>query len=561
MDSPAHAGHSSKSTAVVSDHLPDGPTIFFVAARDSTAGPYTAAELQARLANGALTPENLVCLPGWREWRRVADVPELAGLNPVSAADSAPPTLPSSTASAGQNSTQATGLHGLRQPLLAPQAVAGPITPKNPLLPAWSAVRSLVLRCHAGLRLPRWVELGILTTVGAVLVLVVVLQAVRLKNSSDLTRAREATEANARAARIAEAKAAAEKLAREQAENQARIARIRADTEAKAEAELKTIAEVRARAGEGDRAAQVQLAKLLDCQASTAALLTRSDLSDGWRYSYQLEALNMRATNASANSANNFFRGKRWHDHPLPAEALDMYRRAAEQGSAEAQVALGDAFGRFTKLNHAAHPIILVAVPAFAADTLSYGFCFADQQEESARLAGVPRNESEAFKWYYRAAQQGDPYAQGQVAAAYLNGKGGVIRSEMEACKWDILSGELSGEEMLGFVTLSPAQKAAVISWVRAFKPTGPDVELVAANRVKVFAERRARKQAEEKQQNMETLARMNAASPTYSDYRKVMDAAVDLFHPNASPAEKSKAADEAARELLRNGGRLPPPR
>lgn len=478
-------------------------------------------------------------------------MPELAGLNPVSAADSAPPTLPSTTASVGQNSTVVTGLHGLRQPLLAPQAVAGPITPKNPLLPAWSAVRSLVLRCHAGLRLPRWVELGILTTVGAFVVLVVFLQAVRLKNSFALKRARETTEANARVASIAKARADAEKIAREQAEQQERRAKIRADAEAKAEAERSAIAEVRAKANEGDRKAQLQLAKLLDGQASAAAWLACSSdcgcntLWRRWgrtsdehsRYAAQLAALNERATNVSANSANSFFRGKHWHDHPLPAEALDMYRRAAEQGSAEAQVALGDAFGPFTDLNHAVHPIDVLR-PAYEDDGPGYGFSFAEQQKESARLAGVPRNESEAFKWYYRAAQQGDVYAQGQIANALAFGKH-VMKNPVESCKWALLSGESES-----FPWLTEAQFASAISMVRSFKPTGPDVELVAANRVKVFAERRARKQAEEK----ERLASMARMDREFADREREKLYALNKFTSSISAAAQNGSLTEMAK-------------
>jgi len=554
MDTPAHSGHSIGSGAATSDRFPDGPANFFVADGDSTAGPYTAAELRARLANGALTPENYVCLPGWGAWKRIGDVSELSGWDSALVANSAPPTVPSTTASdAVQNTNLGTGF---AQPpilhLFLPHASASPITPKNPLLAAWSAVGSIAASGLARVRLPRWVELSILIIAGAALVFTGIFHVVRLKDSLTLKRAREATETNAKLAGIARARADAERIAREQAERQAWNARIRADAEAKVATELNAIAEVRARAKEGDRNAQVQLAKLLDGLASANAWLTCGSNCLHWpaaggdpgrQYYFHLAALNERATNVSANTANSFFRGKHWHDHPLPSEALDMYRKAAEQGSAEAQVALGDAFGPFTELNHSVHSISVVR-PFYEDGGPIYGFSFAKQQRACADLAGVPSNKSEAFKWYYRAAQQGDPYAQGQVAAAYLDGKGGVMRSEMEACKWDILSGDLSAQEMAGFWTLNLAQKAAVSSWVRSFKPTGPDVELVAINRAKVFAERHARKQAEE-QKERSNLARMDRE---YADREREKLYALNKFTSSISAAAQDGSLAEMAK-------------
>lgn len=114
MDTPARAGHSNKPAADVSDHLPEGQTTYFVADGDSTVGPYTADELKARLATGVLTLESHVCIPGWGEWRRFADVPELSKLGIASTTNAVPHKLaPASPAIPNQNSTAAKVLLGL----------------------------------------------------------------------------------------------------------------------------------------------------------------------------------------------------------------------------------------------------------------------------------------------------------------------------------------------------------------------------------------------------------------------------------------------------------------
>jgi GYF domain 2 len=114
MDTPAHSGHSIGSGAATSDRFHDGPTNYFVADGDSTAGPYTAAELRARLANGALTPENHVCLPGWGAWKKIGDLSELSGWDSALVASVKPPALPPAAASStAQNTTAAKVLLGV----------------------------------------------------------------------------------------------------------------------------------------------------------------------------------------------------------------------------------------------------------------------------------------------------------------------------------------------------------------------------------------------------------------------------------------------------------------
>ena len=56
------------------------------------------------------------------------------------------------------------------------------------------------------------------------------------------------------------------------------------------------------------------------------------------------------------------------------------------------------------------------------------GRCYANGQ-------GVAKDESEAVKWYRKAAEQGDAAAQYNLGLMYYNGRG-VTKDEREAIKW-----------------------------------------------------------------------------------------------------------------------------
>jgi uncharacterized protein len=51
------------------------------------------------------------------------------------------------------------------------------------------------------------------------------------------------------------------------------------------------------------------------------------------------------------------------------------------------------------------------------------------------RSGGVQQDDAESVKWFRKAADQGDAYAQGRLGSRYYNGKG-VPQSYAEAAKW-----------------------------------------------------------------------------------------------------------------------------
>lgn len=100
-----------------------------------------------------------------------------------------------------------------------------------------------------------------------------------------------------------------------------------------------------------------------------------------------------------------------------PAEAAKWYRKAAEQGSAGAQLLLG-------------------------------GFY--------ARGEGVARDYSQARTWYRRAAEQGDEQAQTSLGELYEKGNGGLQDYE-EAIRWYRKAAEIgwpAAQLNLGFMYL-----------------------------------------------------------------------------------------------------------
>ena len=118
------------------------------------------------------------------------------------------------------------------------------------------------------------------------------------------------------------------------------------------------------------------------------------------------------------------------------AEAVNWYRKAAEQGDAGAQDMLGSMYtaGR-----------------------------------------GVPQDPAEAVSWYRKAAEQGDAEAQFNLGVMYANGKG-VLRDYVQAHKWFNLSaarGSADAEKNRDIVerSMTSAQLAEAQSLASEWKP------------------------------------------------------------------------------------------
>ena len=113
-------------------------------------------------------------------------------------------------------------------------------------------------------------------------------------------------------------------------------------------------------------------------------------------------------------------------------EAVKWYRKAAEQGHANAQFNLGGMYANGK------------GVPEDDREALKWHRMAAEQDHEHAqrRLGdmyssgiGVPKDDIEAFKWYRRAAEQGNWYSQWELGNSYAYGRG-VPKDFVSAYAW-----------------------------------------------------------------------------------------------------------------------------
>ena len=113
-------------------------------------------------------------------------------------------------------------------------------------------------------------------------------------------------------------------------------------------------------------------------------------------------------------------------------EAVNWYRKAAEQGNAKAQYSLGDCYeygyGVTKNETEAANWYRKAAEQGNAKAQNNLGACY-------GRGYGVTKNEAEAVNWYRKAAEQGNATAQNNLGACYGRGYG-VSKNETEAANW-----------------------------------------------------------------------------------------------------------------------------
>jgi TPR repeat protein len=114
------------------------------------------------------------------------------------------------------------------------------------------------------------------------------------------------------------------------------------------------------------------------------------------------------------------------------AEAVEWYRKAAEQGHSNGQYNLGDCYENGTGVDKdEAKAVEWYRKAAEQGDSgaqNNLGWCYEDG-------TGVEANEAEAVKWYRKSAEQGDSGAQNNLGDCYHWGTG-VDKDEAAAVEW-----------------------------------------------------------------------------------------------------------------------------
>ena len=154
------------------------------------------------------------------------------------------------------------------------------------------------------------------------------------------------------------------------------------------------------------------------------------------------------------------------------AEAVKWFRKAAEQGLADAQLNLGN---KYFDGN---------GVAKDEAEAVKWFRKAAEQGLAEAQFnlalkfdvgSGVTKDEREAVKWYRKAAEQGLAEAQVNLGTLFWLGNG-VVKDESEAYKWFLLSGAQGNElakKKITFVEegLTTGQRAEGQRLAREWKP------------------------------------------------------------------------------------------
>jgi len=148
-------------------------------------------------------------------------------------------------------------------------------------------------------------------------------------------------------------------------------------------------------------------------------------------------------------------------------EAVVWYRKAADKGNTEAQLELGDRYfegrGVEQKYSTAAEWYRKAAEQGIARAQYQLGLMYSQGQ-------GVERNYVEAAEWYRKAAEQGSKEAQRSLAGLFEYGKG-VGQSYAEAEKWYLkAAGQGSKEAQYSLGLIYAYGKGGQQSNTEAFK-------------------------------------------------------------------------------------------
>ena len=148
------------------------------------------------------------------------------------------------------------------------------------------------------------------------------------------------------------------------------------------------------------------------------------------------------AAHARRSAEECFDRGLQYDDAGNHVNALEWYRKAADQGYAVAQVILGWHY-------HTGE-----GVPQDDAEAARWYRLAADQGDAVAQQSlgcvyregkGVPQDDAESVRWFRLAAEQGRADAQHDLACSYRDGNG-VPQDYVQAHMWYSLSASQSSE-------------------------------------------------------------------------------------------------------------------
>ena len=207
------------------------------------------------------------------------------------------------------------------------------------------------------------------------------------------------------------------------------------------EADQKLLADIRAKAEKGDAQSQDELGAAFD-EGSLGVAKDEVEAVKWYRKA---------ADQGFADAQYNL--GVCYHDGTGVAkdevEAVNWVRKAAEQGDADAQNTLGVCYERGEGVAKDATEAVKwyrkAADQGFADAQYNLGVCYANGQ-------GVPKDDVEAVNWFRKAAVQNFAAAQYNLSVCYAKGDG-VRENAVESAKWLRMAAEqnfANAQETLG---------------------------------------------------------------------------------------------------------------
>ena len=119
-------------------------------------------------------------------------------------------------------------------------------------------------------------------------------------------------------------------------------------------------------------------------------------------------------------------------DFVVGEKMLDDVRKRAQEGDAEAQINLADAYydgkGTAHDFEQAAAWYLKAAEQGHASAQYALGLCYKNGQ-------GVPQDYGQAVEWFRKSAEQGNSLAQYNLGSCYMNGQG-VPQDYGQAVEW-----------------------------------------------------------------------------------------------------------------------------
>jgi TPR repeat protein len=173
-------------------------------------------------------------------------------------------------------------------------------------------------------------------------------------------------------------------------------------------------------------------------------------------------------------------------------EAVKWYRKAVDRGIANAQNNLGEmyTYGRAALEDLAKNIMyevdLCLGPPEDYDEALKWFRKAADQGHAEAQYSignmyffgeGVPEDLAEAFKWYRMAAEQGHVVAQRRLGNIYFYGDG-VTRDHAEAAKWwrkAAEQGDADAQDELGDMYYNAQDYVEAVKWYRKAAEQGDE--------------------------------------------------------------------------------------